>query len=80
MSFGICSTIPRGAVVSTWSTPMPNRIVSQSGDTPQSFSSACRNLSRNAATMAPVMLYAPPISTTASSVIESAVENVSEFR
>ena len=56
MSLGICSTIPRGAVVSTWSTPIPNRIVSQSGDTPQLLSSAWRNLSRNAATIAPDML------------------------
>ena len=35
---------------------MPNRIVSQSGDTPQLLSSACRNFSRNAAMIAPQML------------------------
>jgi hypothetical protein len=45
-------------------------MMSQSLGTPQSCSSAGRNWKRNAATIAPAMLKAPPISTTASSSME----------
>src|SRR5439155_11474860 len=36
MSFGNCSARPRGAVVSTCSTPMPKRMVANSCDSPMS--------------------------------------------
>ena len=47
-SLGNWSTIPRGAVVSTWSTPTPNRIVSQSGEMPQLVNSAGQELQQEA--------------------------------
>ena len=47
---------PAGAVISTCRTPIPNRIVSSSVDTPQSSSSAGSSRSSNAATTAPQML------------------------
>src|SRR5262249_23826783 len=79
-SLGTWSASPRGAVSSTCSTPTPNRIVSQSADTPQLLSRAGSSCSSSAAMTAPHRLYAPPRSTTASSVIESCGWKSIEYR
>ena len=70
MSLGNWSAIPPGAVASTCMTPTPNKMISQSFGTPQICSSAGRNACRNAAITAPARLNAPPMSTTASRLIE----------
>ena len=60
-----------GAVARTCNTPMPNKIVIQSLETPQSLNRNGSNCRRSPATTAPQRLKAPAISTTASKVIES---------
>ena len=80
MSFGTWSMSPAGAVVSTWSTPTPNRISSQSDETPQLLSSAGSSCISNPAMIAPQRLKMPPIRTTARIVIESCVWKLIEYR